>query len=77
METEFDLQEINSIGRHPKNTIRLHDREVSKEHAVIERQDDSSFVLRDLNSSNGTFVNNRRVREMIGLLLSTPEYQVH
>jgi adenylate cyclase len=62
METEFFLDDVNSVGRHPKNTIRLHDREVSKEHAIIERREDE-FILRDLNSSNGTFVNNRRVRE--------------
>src|SRR5262249_29943309 len=38
LETEFMLEEQNTIGRHPKNNIRLNDREISKEHAVIERQ---------------------------------------
>ncbi|MBI4817077.1 MAG: FHA domain-containing protein [Deltaproteobacteria bacterium] len=61
-EVEFTLEEVNYIGRHPKNTIRLHDREVSKEHAVIERRADK-FYLRDLNSSNGSFLNNKRVRD--------------
>lgn len=49
-----------TLGRHPSNTLRLVDREVSKEHALIER-DGADFILRDLNSSNGTFVNGRRV----------------
>ncbi|MBF5040950.1 FHA domain-containing protein [Aggregicoccus sp. 17bor-14] len=49
-----------TLGRHPSNTLRLVDREVSKEHALIEREG-ADFVLRDLNSSNGTFVNGRRV----------------
>jgi adenylate cyclase len=60
---EFPLGPKTSLGRHPANTLRLVDREVSKEHAVIE-QSGREFVLRDLNSSNGTFVNGRRVKEM-------------
>ncbi|MBI2373283.1 MAG: FHA domain-containing protein [Deltaproteobacteria bacterium] len=61
-EVEFTLEDVNYIGRHPKNTIRLHDREVSKEHAVIERRADK-FYLRDLNSSNGSFVNSKKIRD--------------
>jgi adenylate cyclase len=64
METEFPLDDHSSIGRHPKNSIRLHDREVSKEHAVIERRPDG-YLIRDLQSSNGTFVNNKRIREVL------------
>ena len=61
---EFPLTEVKTtLGRHPANTVRLTDREVSKEHAAIERVA-GAFVLRDLNSSNGTFVNGRRVREL-------------
>jgi adenylate cyclase len=43
--------------------VRLVDREVSKEHAAIERMG-RDFILRDLGSSNGTFVNGRRVAEL-------------
>jgi adenylate cyclase len=43
--------------------VRLVDREVSKEHASIERMG-RDFILRDLGSSNGTFVNGRRVAEL-------------
>jgi adenylate cyclase len=60
---EFPLADKTSLGRHPNNTLRLVDREVSKEHCVIERVG-STFLLRDLNSSNGTFVNGRKVREL-------------
>ncbi|NCA11405.1 FHA domain-containing protein [bacterium] len=49
-----------SIGREPGNFIRLDDREVSRLHAEIRRVD-GGFVVGDLNSSNGTFVNNRKV----------------
>ncbi len=51
------------MGRHPNNTMRLVDREVSKEHCVIERVG-NTYLLRDLNSSNGTFVNGRKIREL-------------
>ncbi|WP_224363401.1 adenylate/guanylate cyclase domain-containing protein [Hyalangium versicolor] len=60
---EFPLGPKTSLGRHPANTLRLVDREVSKEHAIIE-QSGRDFILKDLNSSNGTFVNGRRVKEM-------------
>ncbi|HYO60003.1 MAG TPA: adenylate/guanylate cyclase domain-containing protein [Archangium sp.] len=60
---EFPLGELTTLGRHPSNTLRLVDREVSKEHATIERMG-RDFILRDLGSSNGTFVNGRRVAEL-------------
>lgn len=62
LETDFVLDATNSVGRHPKNNIRLNDREISKEHAIIERRNDE-WWLKDLNSSNGCFVNARRIRE--------------
>jgi adenylate cyclase len=60
---EFPLGDLTTLGRHPSNTVRLVDREVSKEHASIERMG-RDFILRDLGSSNGTFVNGRRVAEL-------------
>jgi adenylate cyclase len=60
---QFPLGDMTTLGRHPSNTVRLVDREVSKEHATIERMG-RDFILRDLGSSNGTFVNGRRVREL-------------
>jgi adenylate cyclase len=60
---EFPLADTTSLGRHPNNTLRLVDREVSKEHCVLQRMG-STYVLRDLNSSNGTFVNGRKIKEL-------------
>ncbi|MEO1334441.1 MAG: adenylate/guanylate cyclase domain-containing protein, partial [Myxococcota bacterium] len=62
LETDFVLDDVNTVGRHPKNNIRLNDREISKEHAIIERRG-SEWWIRDLSSSNGTYVNTRRVSE--------------
>ncbi len=57
----IELRPVNSLGRHPNNSIQLLDKIVSKEHCIIELRGDH-FVLRDLGSLNGTFINNERVR---------------
>ncbi len=63
---EYELQPLNSLGRHPSQTIQVLDRLVSKEHAVIEVNDDG-VILRDLGSRNGSFVNNRLVTDEVPL----------
>jgi adenylate cyclase len=62
----IDLRPVNSLGRHPSNTIQLLDKIVSKEHCIIEQRG-QEFVLRDLGSLNGTYINNERVRGEQGL----------
>src|SRR5215471_3567512 len=57
----IELRAVNSLGRHPNNTIQLLDKIVSKEHCIVEQRD-GRFVLRDLGSLNGTYVNGDRVR---------------
>jgi len=49
-------QEALTIGRHDSCDVFLPDRRVSRFHARITRQG-KSFVLEDLGSKNGTFVN--------------------
>ncbi|HMI83116.1 MAG TPA: adenylate/guanylate cyclase domain-containing protein [Polyangiaceae bacterium] len=56
-----ELRALNSLGRHPNNSIQLLDKIVSKEHCIIEQRGDH-FVLRDLGSLNGTYINSDRVR---------------
>src|SRR5678815_1361117 len=55
-----DLAVHNSLGRHPTNSIQLLDKIVSKEHCIIDKRG-AQFVLRDLGSLNGTYVNGERV----------------
>ncbi len=57
----IELRPINSLGRHPNNTIQLLDKIVSKEHCILEQRD-GQFILRDLGSLNGTYINGERVR---------------
>ena len=63
---EHELLPLNSLGRHPSQSIQLLDRLVSKEHAVVEYSD-GTVILRDLGSRNGSFVNNRLVTEPVPL----------
>lgn len=49
-----------TIGRSSGNTVRIPDNRLSRTHARIER-DDLGFLLTDLRSANGTWLNHRRV----------------
>lgn len=58
---EVELEGVNPVGRHPQNRISIQDSLISKEHCLIFRNNEGSYVLKDLGSRNGTFVNARRV----------------
>jgi adenylate cyclase len=62
---EHELQAINTIGRHPDNTLQILDRIVSKEHAQIIRQPDGRYLFRDLGSLNGSFFRGERLAERV------------
>ena len=57
----FDLnKDISTVGRDITNDIVLNDPEVSRHHMRFTRGD-AGFVLEDLGSTNGTFVNGQRL----------------
>src|SRR5437016_14179842 len=56
-----------SIGRSPKSAIVLDSPKVSRRHAIINLQNVGEFWLIDLGSSNGTFLNKRRVHQPVRL----------
>jgi DNA-binding NtrC family response regulator len=60
-EQSFEKEEIR-IGAMEDNDIVLRDETVSRYHAKIV-QEDSGYVLVDLRSTNGTFINKVRIRE--------------
>jgi len=49
-----------NIGRHRENDLRIDDPLISRQHAQILQQG-RTIYLRDLNSTNGTYVNSKRV----------------
>lgn len=55
------FEPIIAVGRTDENDVTLPDVSVSRHHARLKRQDDGSYVLTDLNSSNGTLVHGRRL----------------
>ncbi len=58
------LREGLSIGREGDNDFQIQDPKVSRYHCQIEREG-RQIVLRDLDSSNGTYVNEERVSRCI------------
>src|SRR5712692_9437788 len=55
------------IGRSPKNLLVLDSPNVSRRHAIINVQNVGEFWLIDLGSSNGTFLNQRRLHQPMKL----------
>jgi adenylate cyclase len=62
---DYELRTLNTIGRHPDNTLQILDRIVSKEHAQIIRQPDGRFLFRDLGSLNGSFFRGERLADRL------------
>lgn len=56
----FELADMATLGRHPESDVPIIDPRASKSHCVVERHGDS-YVLRDLGSMNGTFLNGARI----------------
>jgi pSer/pThr/pTyr-binding forkhead associated (FHA) protein len=60
--TRYPLSpERTSIGRSRDNSIRLADERASRRHARVDLQQ-GTFVISDLDSANGTFVNGQRIQ---------------
>jgi hypothetical protein len=56
----FTLSPVTIIGTTPDCNVCLHDKFMSSKHAEI-KAENGMWVLRDTGSTNGTYVNNRRV----------------
>ena len=60
----FVLREVlTRLGRHPASEISLDDITVSRRHAEITR-DGEQYLVRDVGSLNGTYVNQHRIDEV-------------
>ena len=56
-----------SIGRAPGNQLVLSDEKASRKHALIHRQGEHEYWLVDLGSSNGSYLDGRRVSQPMAL----------
>ncbi len=62
---EFRLQRITDIGREPDhNDVVVDDRTISRQHARI-RYEKGAFVIYDLASANGVYINGERVQRRV------------
>jgi pSer/pThr/pTyr-binding forkhead associated (FHA) protein len=60
------VKKLISIGRRVENDLVIDDPRVSRRHAQLRaNQEQGQFVLIDLNSTGGTFVNGRRINQSI------------
>ena len=72
--SKFALDEdVITAGRHPESVIFLDDITVSRRHAEVRRAGDG-YVVRDVGSLNGTYLNRERVEE--GQLHDGDELQI-
>jgi len=61
--SKFVLEgDVTRVGRHPDSEIFLDDITVSRRHAEFVRQG-SGYVVRDVGSLNGTYLNRERIDE--------------
>lgn len=69
----YPLKDTVTLGRADSNTICLKDAKVSRQHAQIQ-QHGNQFIVVDLSSSNGTFVNGEKIEEHV--LQNNDEIQI-
>jgi anti-anti-sigma factor len=66
LDRAFPLDKASvQIGRDPSSAVRLDLTSVSRHHASLTRVGDDSWLLKDLESTNGTFVNQERITERV------------
>ena len=59
----YDINEpVITVGRLPENTISIANMGVSRRHLRIESDANHNYILTDLNSLNGTYINNKRLK---------------
>lgn len=69
-------QDVMVIGRGADCAIMLPERQVSRHHAQIERDCNGTYLLRDLGSKNGTYVNGKEIRDKPYRLKDGDEIQI-
>jgi pSer/pThr/pTyr-binding forkhead associated (FHA) protein len=74
-EERYVLQDDMTIGRDSGNNITINDSFLSERHAMFMRQDRSYFI-KDLGSTNGTFVNSEKLDDTPVQLIDGDKIQI-
>ena len=56
-----EITSLISLGRDPNNMLQLEDDSSSRRHCRIQKQENEGFILQDMSSKNGTFLNGNRI----------------
>jgi pSer/pThr/pTyr-binding forkhead associated (FHA) protein len=59
------MKSVLKIGRDKNNDIEINEPRVSRFHALITHIGNDAFEIKDLNSTNGTFVNGNRISSLV------------
>ncbi|MFN5417599.1 MAG: FHA domain-containing protein, partial [Flavobacteriia bacterium] len=62
---KFKNKTIITIGRSPKCDVVIDHSSISREHASIEKKSNNVYILKDLNSLNGTFLNGAKISSTV------------
>jgi phage tail-like protein len=62
------------VGRSRENNLSLNHREISRQHTRIVWRDDNRYYVEDLNSSNGTFLNDEQIKGREPIPLEAGDY---
>jgi two-component system cell cycle response regulator len=66
----FITQDEMTVGRDPSADISVSDQSISRKHAKLTREPDRKVKLTDMGSSNGTFVNDKKVAANDSVILA-------
>ncbi len=66
MSDHYSIEEVLTLGRANDNSIYIKDPFVSKRHMKI-TEDEGEYYLEDLNSANGTFLNEEKILDVVRL----------
>ena len=61
----------NLIGRSSSSDLKIDNKSVSRNHAIMMRRKDGSWIIKDLSSKNGTVVNGTRLEQGKKYLINT------
>lgn len=57
--------EVLNIGRAQSNTLVVPHQKISSKHCIVRKIADNEFIVEDLGSTNGTFVNGKRILQTL------------